>query len=49
MTDFEKGLYEQFMKNMVTENTLKKLVAASKLNKSLVDDWVSERLEKWGY
>lgn len=45
---YEK-FYELFMKNMVTVETLKNLVAAGKLTLSQVEDMIHERLEKYGF
>ena len=40
---------EKYMKNMVTIETLNKLVNAGKLTQKEVDDMVARRLEKEGY
>ena len=40
---------EKYMKNMVTIETLNKLVNAGKLTQKEVDDMVSRRLEEEGY
>lgn len=49
MTAYEQGYYELYIKNMVTLQSLNKLVNAGKLNRADVDAWVTERLEKFGY
>lgn len=49
MTAFEETWYIKYMNNLVTLDTLKKLVKAEKLEQTLVDAWVTERLEKYGY
>lgn len=41
--------YEKYMKNMVTLETLNKLVAAEKLTQAEVDTMVTDRLEQYGY
>lgn len=40
---------EKYMKNMVTIETLNKLVKAGKLTQKEVDDMVARRLEEEGY
>ena len=40
---------EKYMKNMVTIETLNKLVAAGKLTQEEVDGMVQKRLEEEGY
>lgn len=40
---------EKFMKNMVSIETLNKLVAADKLTQNEVNSWVAERQELYGY
>ena len=40
---------EKYMKNMVTTETLNKLVNAGKLTQKEVDDMVARRLEEEGY
>ena len=40
---------EKYMKNMVTIETLDKLVNAGKLTQKEVDDMVARRLEEEGY
>jgi uncharacterized protein YaaN involved in tellurite resistance len=40
---------EKYMKNMVTIETLNKLVNAGKLTQKEVDDMVARRLEEEGY
>jgi len=40
---------EKYMKNMVTIETLNKLVEAGKLTQKEVDDMVARRLEEEGY
>lgn len=49
MTPFEQTWYDRYMKNMVTVATLNKLVAAGKLEESMVNQWVEERKELLGY
>lgn len=49
MTPFEQGWYVKYMNNLVTLDTLNKLVSAGKLNQLTVDLWVQERLDKNGY
>lgn len=41
--------YEKYMKNLVTLETLNKLVAAGKLTQAEVDQMVADRLEEYGY
>lgn len=46
--------YEKYMLNYATIRTIRKLDAAEKLESEKaehgsVDDWVAERLEKYGY
>lgn len=41
--------YDKYMKNMVTIETLNKLVAAGKLTQEEVDQMVSDRLNQLGY
>lgn len=40
---------EKYMKNLVTVETLNKLVAAVKLTQAEVDQMVADRLEQFGY
>ena len=40
---------EKYMKNMVTIETLNRLVKAGKLTQKEVDDMVARRLEEEGY
>ena len=49
MTAFEQSWYTKYMNNLVTIDTLNKLITAGKLNKLTVDLWVQERLDKYGY
>ncbi len=49
MNDFETIWYEKYMKNMVTYETLEKLVKAKKLSAMEIDEWKKEREEKFGY
>ncbi len=49
MTVFEEIWYVKYMNNLVTLDTLKKLVKAEKLEQTMVDAWITERLEKHGY
>lgn len=49
MTPFEQNWHDRYMKNMVTVATLNKLVAAGKLEESMVNQWVEERKELLGY
>lgn len=49
MTAFEQSWYVKYMNNLVTLDTLNKLVSASKLNPMTVEDWVEERQQKYGY
>ena len=41
--------YEKYMKNLVSIETLNKLVAANKLTQEEVDQMVADRLEQYGY
>lgn len=41
--------YDKYMKNLVTIETLNKLVAAGKLTQAEVDQMVADRLEQYGY
>lgn len=41
--------YEKYMKNMVSIETLNKLVLANKLMQEEVDIMVANRLEQFGY
>lgn len=41
--------YDKFMKNMVSIETLNKLVSASKLTQEEVDTVVADRLQQYGY
>ena len=41
--------YEKYMKNLVSIETLNKLVAANKLTQEEVDQMVQDRLEQYGY
>ena len=49
MTPFEQAWYTKYMNNMVTLDTLNRLVATDKLSRETVDSWVQERIEKYGY
>lgn len=49
MTEFEQSWYIKYMNNLVTLDTLKKLVRAGKLVMITVEDWAEERMEKYGY
>ena len=40
---------EKYMKNMVTIETLNKLVTANKLTQEEVDQMVQDRIEQYGY
>ena len=40
---------EKYMKNMVTIETLNKLVTANKLTQEEVDQMVADRLAQYGY
>lgn len=40
---------EKYMKNLVSIETLNKLVAAGKLTQAEVDEMVAERLATYGY
>lgn len=41
--------YEKYMKNLVSIETLNKLVVANKLMQEEVDLMVTDRLEEYGY
>lgn len=41
--------YEKYMKNLVSIETLNKLVVANKLAQEEVDQMVADRLEEYGY
>lgn len=41
--------YDKYMNNMVSIETLNKLVAAGKLTQVEVDQMASDRLEQFGY
>lgn len=41
--------YEKYMKNLVSIETLNKLVVANKLAQEEVDQMVQDRLEQYGY
>ena len=41
--------YDKYMKNLVSIETLNKLVAAGKLTQAEVDQMVADRLEQYGY
>lgn len=49
MTAFEQGWYVKYMNNLVTLITLNKLVSAGRLDSMMVEDWVEERQQKYGY
>lgn len=49
MTPFEQSWYAKYMSNMVTLDTLNRLVNARKLDSLMVEDWVEERQQKYGY
>ena len=49
MTPFEQSWYIKYMRNMVTLDTLNRLVNAGKLDALMVEDWVEERQQKYGY
>lgn len=49
MTTFEQAWYTKYMNNMVTIDTLNKLISAGKLTQFMVDGWVEERMEEKGY
>ena len=49
MSEFEKIWHDRYMKNMVTVDTLQKLVDAEKLDADTVDDWIDERKELYGF
>lgn len=49
MTAFEQGWYVKYMNNLVTLGTLNKLASAGKLDSMMVEDWVEERQQKYGY
>ena len=49
MTPFEQGWYVKYMNNLVTLDTLNKLVSAGKLDSVKVEEWVEERQQKYGY
>lgn len=49
MTPFEQAWHAKYMNNMVTLDTINRLVAANKLSRETVDSWVQERIEKYGY
>ena len=41
--------YDKYMKNLVSIETLNKLVVAGKLTQAEVDQMVADRLEQYGY
>lgn len=49
MTPFEQSWYIKYMRNMVTLDTLNRLVNAGKLDSLMIEDWVEERQQKYGY
>ena len=49
MTPFEQSWCIKYMSNMVTLDTLNRLVNARKLDALMVEDWVEERQQKYGY
>lgn len=49
MTAFEHSWYVKYMNNLVTLDTLNKLVSAGILDPMMVEDWVEERQQKYGY
>lgn len=49
MIEFSNKWHNLFMKNMVTEESLQRLVNANKLIQSDVEKWKAERLEGYGY
>lgn len=49
MTPFEQSWYTKYMNNLVTVDTLNRLVSAGKLDALMVEDWVEERHQKYGY
>lgn len=49
MTVFEQAWKTKYMNNLVTVDTLNKLVSAGKLDALMVEDWVEERQQKYGY
>ncbi len=49
MSEFEKKWYDLYLRNMVTVETLNKLVVSGKLSKEDVESWVVERLKKHAY
>ena len=49
MTVFEQTWKTKYMNNLVTVGTLNRLVSAGKLDALMVEDWVEERQQKYGY
>ena len=49
MTPFEQVWYVKYMNNLVTLDTLNKIVSAGRLDPMTVEDWVEERQHKYGY
>jgi len=41
--------YEKYMKNLVSIDTLNKLVVAGKITQQEVDKMIADRLEQYGY
>ena len=49
MSAFERTWYDRFMRNMASLATLKLLVSAGLLGQVMVDGWVVERNDKYGF
>ena len=49
MTSFEQMWHDKYMNNLVTLNTLKKLVDANKLTEMFVENIKSKRQDMYGY
>ena len=49
MIPFEQVWYVKYMNNLVTLDTLNKLVSAGKLDAVKVAEWFEERQQKYGY
>jgi hypothetical protein len=49
MTTFEEVWYNKYMNNYCTASTLIKLANAGKLDETIINEWIKERKEKFGY
>jgi hypothetical protein len=49
MSTFEEIWYNKYMNNYCTASTLIKLAKAKKLDETIINEWIKERKEKFGY